>query len=274
MTTTSPVRRIVVLSGLIILALGAAALTGLWHPNAPDMAMQQYLPQITLPAVIVAGVIDGINPCAFTVLLLFITAMLVSLQAGSQTMQEVRVRMLGKGAIYIAAVFLTYLALGVGLLKSFDIFTREHLPARFGALLAILFGLWMVKDFFLPDWGWRLQAPGRIGQIARQSAKKATLPALIAGGFLIGLCTVPCSGAVYLGVLSLLAMQPTAGLGYSYLLLYNIVFILPLVAILLAASARPTLNRLAHWNIHHKEWVRLVLGGGVVVMGLLILFTV
>ncbi len=274
MTTTSPVRRIVVVSALVILALGALALTGLWHPSAPAMNMQQYLPQITLPTVIVAGIIDGINPCAFTVLLLFITAMLVTLQAGSQSVQEVRLRMLSKGAIYIAAVFLTYLALGVGLLKSFDLFTREHLPARFGALVAILFGLWMVKDFFLPDWGWRLQAPGRIGQIARQSAKKATLPALIVGGFLIGLCTVPCSGAVYLGVLSLLAMQPTAIVGYGYLVLYNVVFILPLVAILVAASARPTLNHLAHWNLRHKEWVRLVLGGGVVVMGLLILFMV
>ncbi len=274
MAISSPVRRIVVVSTLVILALGALALTGLWHPNAPDMAMQQYLPQITLPTVIVAGLIDGINPCAFTVLLLFITAMLVTLQAGEQTVQEVRLRMLGKGAIYIAAVFLTYLALGVGLLKSFDLFTREHLPARFGALLAILFGLWMVKDFFLPDWGWRLQAPSRIGQIARQSAKKATLPALIGGGFLIGLCTVPCSGAVYLGVLALLAAQPTALAGYSYLLLYNVIFILPLVLILIAASARPTLNRLAHWNLRHKEWVRLALGGGVVVMGLLILFMV
>jgi len=41
-----------------------------------------------------------------------------------------------------------------------------------------------------------------------------------------------------------------------------------------AASARPTLNRLAHWNLHHKEWVRLALGSGVVAMGLVILATV
>jgi len=110
--------------------------------------------------------------------------------------------------------------------------------------------------------------------IARQSAKKATIPALIVGGFLIGLCTVPCSGAVYLGVLSLLALQPTALLGYGYLVLYNIVFVLPLAGILALASARPTLGQLAHWNLHHKEWVRLALGSGVVVMGLLILATV
>ncbi len=267
-------RSITVISILSLVALGAIALTGFWHPNAPTEAMQKYLPQITLPAVFVAGVVDGINPCAFTVLLLFITALTSTLQAGEANVKAMRARILGLGGIYIAAVFLTYLALGVGLLKSLDFFTRQHVPARFGALLAILFGLWMLKDYFLPDVGWRLQAPARLGIVARQMGKKATLPALIVGGFLIGLCTVPCSGAVYLGVLSLLALQPTALLGYAYLVLYNVVFILPLIVILIVASARPTLNRVAHWNLHHKEGVRLVLGGGVVAMGLLILATV
>src|SRR3990170_5798715 len=191
------VRRIVVFSALGAVALGALALTGFWHPNAPSEAMQTYLPQITLPAVIAAAAIDGINPCAFTVLLLFITALLATLQAGEGSVSAARLRLIGMGSIYIAAIFLTYLALGVGVLKSLDFFTRQHAPARIGALLAILFGLWMLKDYFLPDWGWRLQAPGRIGVIARQSARKATIPALIVGSFLIGLCTVPCSGAVY-----------------------------------------------------------------------------
>ena len=270
----SNLRRIVVVSLLLVVALGAVALTGFWHPNAPAESMQAYLPQITLPTVLVAAAIDGINPCAFTVLLLFITAMLATLQADDQSVNAIRARLLSRGGIYIAAIFLTYLSLGVGLLKTLDFFTRQHAPARIGALLAILFGLWMLKDFFLPDWGWRLQAPGKIGVIARQSAKKGTIPALIVGGFLIGLCTVPCSGAVYLGVLSLLALQPTALLGYGYLVLYNVVFVLPLVVILILAASRPTLNRLAHWNLHHKEWVRLALGSGVVVMGLLILATV
>lgn len=109
--------------------------------------------------------------------------------------------------------------------------------------------------------------------MAQSAVRTATAPTLIGSGFLIGLCTVPCSGAVYLGVLSLLALQPTALLGFGYLVLYNLMFVLPLVVILAAASARPTLNRLAHWNLHHKEWMRLALGGGVVVMGLLILAT-
>jgi cytochrome c biogenesis protein CcdA len=267
-------RELLVFSILIVIALGAIALTGFWHPHAPNADMQSYLPSITLPTVLVAGVVDGINPCAFTVLLLFITALLTSVQVGAQSVNAIRVRILARGGIYIAAIFVTYLALGVGLLQTIGLFTRQHLPARLGALFAILFGLWMLKDFFLPNWGWRLQAPGKVGALAHGAAQKATVPALIVGGFLIGLCTVPCSGAVYLGVLSLLALQPSVLLGYTFLVLYNLVFVLPLIVILVAASARPTLNRLAHWNIHHKEWVRLVLGGGVVVMGLIILATV
>jgi hypothetical protein len=77
----------------------AVALTGLWHPNAPDSAMQSYLPKITLPAVVVAAAVDGINPCAFTVLLLFITAMLATLQAGEQSISAVRARLLSRGGI-------------------------------------------------------------------------------------------------------------------------------------------------------------------------------
>jgi len=268
---TLRLRSLIVLSILGSIALGAVALSGWWHPNAPAETMRVYLPSLTLPTVVAAGLVDGINPCAFTVLLLFITAMTTTLSAGPQNAKALRARLLGMGSVYIAAVFLTYLALGVGLLASLDLFTRQHVPARIGALLAILFGLWMLKDYFLPEAGWRLQAPARIGVVARQMAKRATLPALVTGGFLIGLCTVPCSGAVYLGVLSLLALQPTALLGYSYLVLYNAVFVLPLVVILGAASARPTLKRLAHWNLHHKERVRLLLGSGVVGMGLLIL---
>src|SRR5512138_2690810 len=183
---TVRLRNLTVVSTLTIIALGAVALTGFWHPNAPMEAMQIYLPKITVPTVVVGAAVAGINPCAFSVVLLFLTAMLATIQSGEQSLGTIRARLLSLGGIYIAAVFLTYLGLGVGLLKTVSFFTRQHLPARIGALAAILFGLWMLKDFFLPDLGWRLQAPGNVGKTARQMAKKATVPALVVGGFLIG----------------------------------------------------------------------------------------
>ena len=267
-------RRVFIVAILGVAAIGAIGLAGWWHPNAPAAAMQSYLPQITLPTILVAALIDGINPCAFTVLLLFVTALLTAVQSGQQSTTALRMRLLGMGSIYIAAIFLTYLAVGVGALKTADFFTRQHIPARAGALVAVLLGLWMLKDYFLPESGWRLQAPGRVAMLARRSAQQATIPALVAGGFFIGLCTIPCSGAVYLGILSLLSLQPSAWLGYGYLVLYNVAFVLPLIAILVLASARPALNRLSHWNLHHKEGVRLAMGSGVILMGLLILATV
>ncbi|MBI2317082.1 MAG: hypothetical protein HYU75_08785 [Betaproteobacteria bacterium] len=100
-------RDIAVACLLLTLALGAIALTGLWHPNAPEAAMKISLPRITLPAVVTAGIIDGINPCAFTVLLLFITALTTTLQADEGSASRLRARILGMGGSYIAAVFLT-----------------------------------------------------------------------------------------------------------------------------------------------------------------------
>ena len=267
--------RILAFSGAAVGLLGLAVLAGLGAPAAPSAAMTARLPALTLGTVLVAGIADGFNPCAFTVLLLFITSLVAAAQArDAPSAVSLRGRVIGLGSIYIASVFFTYLALGVGLLAAVDLFTQRHLPARLGAVLSIALGLWMLKDYFLPEVGLRLEAPAAVGRWARASARRATIPTLVAGGVLIGLCTLPCSGAVYLAVLSLLAAQSSALAGFGYLVLYNALFVLPLGAILLLASARPTLNRLAHWNLHHREWVRLGLGTGVVLMGFVILATV
>jgi len=270
-----PPSRVLAFSAGAVGLLGLAVLIGLADPPGMGVSITPLLPSVTLAAVILAGLADGFNPCAFTVLLLFITSLLAAAQARAvQSADALRRRVIGLGSIYIASVFLTYLALGVGLLSVAELFTQRHLPARLGAVLAIGLGLWMLKDYFLPEVGFRLQAPAAVAGWARASARRATVPALVVGGVLIGLCTVPCSGAIYLAVLSLLAVQTSALAGFGYLVLYNAVFVLPLVAILLAASARPALNRLAHWNLHHREWVRLGLGTGVVAMGFVILVTV
>jgi cytochrome c biogenesis protein CcdA len=267
--------RVLAFSVVATALMGLAVFAGLGAPHAPTAEATSLLPAATLGTVIVAALVDGINPCAFTVLLLFITALLASAQGRSpEDTASLRSRVVGLGSIYIASVFLTYLALGVGLLSTAAIFTQRHLPARLGAVTAVALGLWMLKDYFVPELGFRLGAPAAVSRWARSSAHRASVPALITGGILIGLCTLPCSGAMYLAVLSLLAMQTTALAGFGYLVLYNALFVLPLVIILLLASARPMLNRLAHWNLHHRERVRLAIGTGVVVMGFAILITI
>lgn len=274
---SSGVRTALVVTALAVVAMGALALAGWVHPVAPDPAMAAYLPAVTLPIVLAAAALDGINPCAFTVLLILVTAVIATLSQGGGGAREVRSKLLVRGGVFVAAVFLTYLSVGVGAmgaLGAVGTFTRGHWPARIAALVAILMGLWMVKDSMLPESRWHLRAPGRTAELARSAARRGTVPALFAGGVLIGLCTVPCSGAVYLGVLSLLSLQADRGAGYAYLVLYNTVFVLPLVAILAAATARPSLRLVTGWSRSHGARVRLVLGGGVVAGGLVILATV
>ena len=231
-------------------------------------------PEITLPTILIAGFVDGINPCSFTLLLLFIAALLATMgKAEAGGVGLARRRILLNGGAFVFAIFLAYLVLGTGLMQVSAALAQNHLGARLGALLSVLLGLWMLKDYFLPGVGPRLAAPRWVAGHVRGVDGAASAATMFGLGALISLCTVPCSGAVYIAIVSLLALQTDFAVSYSYLLVYNIMFILPLVAILLIASSRAGLNRLARWNLHHRDGVKLVLGGGVVLLGLAILAT-
>jgi cytochrome c biogenesis protein CcdA len=265
----SSARRVAAFVAFATVALGGVAAFGVVHPRLASPDLQQYLPSITPATIVGAGLLDGINPCAFTVLLLLIAALLATTQVGGHgTVTGIRSRVMLLGSVYVGAVFLTYLVLGIGILSAGRIFTGSHVPSRLAALAAVLLGLWMIKDVFLPGVGPRLEAPHALAGRAQAIARRSTVPALVAGGILIGLCTVPCSGAVYLAVLSLLAVDEQPVRAYSYLVLYNVLFVAPLLAILAVASSRRTLARLARWQERHRERVRLAIGATVITLGL------
>lgn len=260
---------------VVVLAVGLAA--GVWQtPSALYAGLSGTLarPSIALPTVVLAGLADGINPCAFTLLLLFVATLFpLYRDAGPAGIAVLRRTIAVRGGAYILAIFLTYLVLGTGLMRLSTALAQNHLGARLGALASIALGLWMLKDYFVPDWGWRLAAPSVVGRWVRNWAAGASALSMFALGALVSLCTVPCSGAVYLAVVSLLALQEDFVLAYGYLVLYNVTFVVPLVAILAATSSRPVIARAAHWNLHNRERMRLVLGGSAVVLGLAILAT-
>lgn len=267
-----PARRVIAFTLLAAALIGGAVFLGLGHAHAGGTAAARYLPRLTPVAVIGAGLLDGINPCAFTMLLLLVTALLAVTQVGgAPDSPAVRGRVLLLGSIYVSAVFLTYLALGAGLLSAGGSFTGEHWPSRLAAVTAVGLGLWMLKDALLPSAGPRLEAPHGLTSRVCAVARRGTIPALILSGFLIGLCTVPCSGAIYLAILALLAAQPDRLAAYGYLLLYNALVIVPLLAILMVASSRPLLVRLSRWQRQHRERVRLAIGSSVALLGLLLL---
>ncbi len=210
-----------------------------------------------LALVLGAGLLDGINPCAFAVLLFFMAFLF--------TLQRARVQILQAGLVYIATIYLTYLAIGLGILGVFQL-GPPHLMAKLGAGLMIFLGLVNLKDAF---WYGRWFSLGvlKVGAETRERwMQKATLPATAVLGFLVGICEFPCTGGVYVGVLGLLSAQTTYLSGLGYLVLYNVMFVLPLVGILFALGNRRTLGQVSRWEAQHKQALKL--GQGLVMIAL------
>jgi Cytochrome c biogenesis protein len=260
-----------------VLAAGLLAL-------APMDATHQGLADLGLPAILTAGFLDGFNPCAFGVLILFATFALglATRQSLAGTAESGNIRgasrtVLRLGAFFVAGVLVTYFLLGLGLLTavvSLTNFGGNHLPSRAAALVAIGLGLWMLRDFLIPDARWQLEAPHGLHGRMRDWARTSSPVALFGGGVLIGLCTVPCSGAVYLAVVALLGSGGTVGAGLGALALYNLAYITPLVALLILASRPGLIRVLNRWHLEHAGGTKLVLAIVVAALGFAILLTV
>lgn len=209
-----------------------------------------------------AGLLDGINPCAFAVLLLFV-AFLFTLQRG-------RADLLAFGFTYIGAIYLTYFGIGIGLLTVFQL-GAPHLMAKLGAGLMILLGLVNIKDFFWYGVGPSLAMP-KIGGAARDRwMRRATLPATAVVGFLVGICEFPCTGGIYVGILGLLSTQTSFWNGLAYLAIYNVMFVLPLVALLLVIGNRRVVGQFSRWMATNKRQLRLGQGLVMIAIGAIIL---
>ena len=231
---------------------------------------------LTVPTVLLSGFADGLNPCAFALLVLFATYTLTLVNAvtsdGSPTL-EARRRLLGAGSIYVGAVWITYFIIGLGLLSFLAWLGEDHLVARIAAVLALVMALWMLKDVFLPGVGPSMVAPSGTHGWMHRAMERGGLAGMLIAGVLVGICTVPCSGAIYLDIVAVLHASGGGVTGLALLALYNLAYIAPLVALLLAVSNRRVLGQLGRWNRANSPWVKGALAVAVVAMSLGLLLT-
>jgi cytochrome c biogenesis protein CcdA len=212
--------------------------------------MLNELPMV--PLVAVTGFLDGIHPCAIAILILFIAFLL--------TFQRTFRNIFFHGLVFILMIFLVYLGVGVGLFSGIMLFGRHNFFAELGSWLLIFLGIIRLKEYFFPGLPFRLQLPKFSQQRIESLLKKATLPAVIVAGALVGLCAVPCSGGIYVAITGLLASKTTYLTGILYLLLYNLMYILPLI-ILLSLAANPlTLAKIAEFRQKHERAEKLTMG--------------
>jgi len=231
---------------------------------------------LTVPVVLASGVADGLNPCAFALLVLFATYTLTLVNSvtadGSPTI-EARRRLLGAGSLYVGAVWVTYFLIGLGLFGFLGWLGQDHLVTRAAAILALVMALWMLKDVFLPGWGPSMVAPAGTHGRMHRAIERGGLAGMLGAGVLVGICTVPCSGAIYLDIIAVLNASGGGATGLALLALYNLAYIVPLVAFLLAVSDRRVLGRLGRWNRSNSPWVKAGLALAVVAMSFGLLYS-
>ncbi|MCK9595267.1 MAG: thioredoxin family protein [Candidatus Omnitrophica bacterium] len=238
-------------SGLDDLILQASVVSPGSAANNPEVDLVGYFLGFTPLAVVSAGLIDGINPCAFTVIVFFISFL---------ALQGYRRReLLVIGVSFIFAVFLTYLLLGLGLfsffysLKGFWIIRRGVNLAVGGLSLCLaVLAFWDFLKYKRTGntEGMSLQLPqavknriraviGRhyrkpkdgVVPVSQKHILSLVLSALISG-FLVSILEAVCTGQVYLPTIAfVLKAAPIKLQAWGYLLLYNLMFILPLVAV-------------------------------------------
>lgn len=217
----------------------------------------------TIPVVLATALIDSINPCAIGVLVLLI-ATLVKLSKNKN-------KMLGVGAIYISAVFLTYLAAGFGLLifiQKLDI-SRE-LGFLVGGLVIVL-GLLEIKDFFWYGKGISLRIPARRAKQVSRYIQHVTIPSSIFLGIFVAAVELPCTGGPYLAITTLLAKIGFSWQIFWLLLFYNFIFVLPLIVILLLVYFGVNVKKIQEWKEKEKKWMRLFIGLVMVSLGILLI---
>jgi cytochrome c biogenesis protein CcdA len=221
--------------------------------------------------VIAAGLIDGINPCAFTTLIF----LLASLALAGRGRSEVLVI----GALFSFAVFVSYFLIGLGLFTALRAATAVSLVSVLlrWVLVAVLFvfaGL-SVYDYTLIRSGrpgeMLLQLPSSFKKRIHASIRTRVRIAALAGsslvlGFLVSLFEFACTGQVYLPLLGYLARMHRQLDAFGLLLLYNFCFILPLLVVFGASYLGVSSGRITTAFQAHMGKVKL--GLAVVFVGL------
>ncbi|WP_146201188.1 thioredoxin family protein [Methanospirillum lacunae] len=209
---------------------------------------------------IVAGIGEGLNPCGLLVLAL----LLVSLMA-SQSRRTV----LAIGLAYIVAFF------AVRLLSGFAIFSVIQLPGLsqtftlIAAAVAIIAGIIQVKDGLSKKQHPLLSIPDSKKSLISSYMKKASVPAGLVVGALVGVYGMACTAGIYISILGMLYKEPAIGL--VYLVLYNILVVIPLLAILLLVFFGIPPEKVSAWRDDQKSMLRLMIGIVMIIMGIVIL---
>jgi len=180
---------------------------------------------ITIPVVISGALVDAINPCEFAVLILLLTTILV---------HDNRKKSLYAGLAFSTSMFISYYLMGLGLYSAIATVGLSTTFMKIIGALAIIVGLFNLKDYFWYGKGFIMEVPMSWRPKMKKLISSVTSPL---GAFFIGLLVslflLPCTSGPYIVVLGMLGNTATFHTALWMLLLYNLIFISPMILITL-----------------------------------------
>jgi hypothetical protein len=206
--------------------------------------------QFSLLAVIGAGLLDGVNPCAFTTIIFFVSYLALVGRKGRDILLV--------GAAFTSAVFLTYLMMGLGLVEiirqigSFTLIGR--IIYGLTAIICLVLAVMSLLDYVKIRQGRMteisLQLPMRLKKrihqtIRTHSRMKGYIGAAFGAGILVSIFELACTGQVYLP--TIIFVTGVADLRLTamvYLILYNLMFIVPLIVVFLISYLGASSHRI------------------------------
>jgi cytochrome c biogenesis protein CcdA len=243
---------------------GAPKIWESYNPDVGSSNIAERFRQMSWLTVIFAGLVDGLNPCAFATLIFFVSYLTLSGRKGREV--------IAVGAAFTLGVFAAYLVIGLGLYKVLDLLGNTlNIIARWvyilTAVLCFGLGLFSIMDYFKAQQGqlddMALKLPEalrmRINKVIRKGrSSEAYAAGAFMSGLLIAILELACTGQVYLPTIIFVSSMPELKLrAIFFLVLYNLLFILPLVVVFILAYFGTTSKELTKFLQKHAAAVKI-----------------
>lgn len=222
---------------------------------------------VSFPLVTIAGLADGINPCAIGMMVMLLGYLMVFAKKPGKVVST--------GLAYILSVFFTYLIIGLGfysVVSRYDFSSEARVLNIIVGSVLLVAGLIQLKDFLGIEKGPHLRIPTASKSRLMKLIEKVSLPATILLGVLVTLLETPCSLPLYVGTATILAQSGMPlPLVVGYFLYYNFLFVLPLIIVLIIVYRGKRLVDVKEWEHKAKRWMHLSLGLLLTLMGIWLL---
>ncbi|PIV10182.1 MAG: hypothetical protein COS49_01840 [Candidatus Portnoybacteria bacterium CG03_land_8_20_14_0_80_41_10] len=232
-----------------------------YHCQSISPNFLQELPDdFTLIKIVSLAAVDAVNPCTLAVLGLMLVTILTYNPAKKRNV-------ILAGLAFVFSVFVMYFFYGLIIVGSFQLLNAlkviQFWLYKIVALGAIVLGFLKIRDFF------RAKAVCRVNPGVERILLKITSPkgAFLAGA-LVTIFLLPCTIGPYIicgGILCQLGILKSL----PWLLLYNLIFVLPMLAVVfIVYFGLRKIEDIHSWQARNIKYLHLVSGIIILLLGL------